>query len=111
MSPEEKATIKANLLKELEKVQSRIADLKELTRPISPENAIGRVSRMDAINNKSVNEATLRTAESKFSNIKLALEKIDEPDFGICRICGQDIPYGRLIVMPGSSRCVRCAQR
>ena len=31
-----------------------IKGLKEATKPISPENSIGRVSRMDAINNKSV---------------------------------------------------------
>ena len=35
-------------------VEHTIVDLKELTKPIAPENAIGRVSRMDAINNKSV---------------------------------------------------------
>ena len=43
---------------EIKKVESQIIDYRELTKPISPENAIGRVSRMDAINNKSKNEAT-----------------------------------------------------
>ena len=53
----------------------KISDLKELTKPISPENAIGRVSRMDAINNKSVNEAALRTSENKLKKLKYALEQ------------------------------------
>jgi hypothetical protein len=35
-------------------------DLKVMVRPILPKNAIGRVSSMGAINNKRVNEATLR---------------------------------------------------
>jgi len=38
-----------------------------LTKPISPESAIGSVSRMDAINNKSINESALRQSEEKFS--------------------------------------------
>ena len=38
--------------------------------PIAPENAIGRVSRMDAINNKSVNEAALKKAEIKLKTSK-----------------------------------------
>ena len=65
---------------------------------------------MDAINNKSVNEAALRLAESKLRNINISLENIDEPDFGKCRRCGFEIPLGRLMVMPGSPLCVGCAR-
>ena len=39
---------------DIAKTESAIERYKELTKPIAPENAIGRVSRMDAINNKSV---------------------------------------------------------
>lgn len=92
------------------KVEKHIQDLKELTKPIAPENAIGRVSRMDAINNKSVNEAALRTAENKLKSINRAMEIIDDPNFGKCVRCGNDIPPGRLMIMPESTRCVRCAQ-
>ncbi len=111
MNTEDRNKIHATLLHEKEKSEAKIADLKELTKPISPENAIGRVSRMDAINNKSINEAALRTSESKLRNINLALERIHENDFGKCNTCGSDIPLGRLLIMPGSSRCVRCASR
>ncbi len=111
MTPAEKKKIIEFLLKEKEKLEIKIADLKELTKPISPDCAIGRVSRMDAINNKSINESALRAAETKHRNIEISLEKTEEPDFGKCRQCGYDIPVGRLIVMPGSTRCVACASR
>lgn len=111
MTPEEKKNILAFLLKEKAKLEAKIADLKELTKPITPDCAIGRVSRMDAINNKSVNESALRAAETRLRNIEISLEKSEEPDFGKCRQCGYDIPVGRLLVMPGSTRCVRCASR
>ena len=111
MTPEEKKKIISILLKEKAKLGAKITDLKELTQPISPDCAIGRVSRMDAINNKSVNEAALRSAETKMRNIEISLEKSDDPEFGKCRQCGFDIPVGRLIVMPGSTRCVACASR
>ncbi len=111
MNKEERQKIHTALLLEKEKTASKVADLKELTKPISPENAIGRVSRMDAINNKSINEAALRTSESKLRNINLALERINEDDFGKCNMCGADIPMGRLLIMPGSSKCVSCAGR
>ena len=111
MRPEDKNKIIETLLKEKTKLEAKITDLKELTQPISPDCAIGRVSRMDAINNKSVNESALRSAETKLRNVEISLEKTEEPDFGKCRQCGYDSPVGRLIVMPGSTRCVSCASR
>lgn len=80
-----------------------------MTNPISPDNAIGRVSRMDAINNKSVNDAALREAEQRCKKLLLVHDKVDDPDFGICRSCKQPIPEGRLMIRPESVLCVHCA--
>lgn len=85
--------------------------LEDATQPIGPENAIGRVSRMDAINNKSVSEASLRSSKRKLSSLKLALTKVDSPDFGICARCKCTIAPARLMFMPESTRCVNCAGR
>ena len=46
----------------ISKTIQKIRRYEEMTQPIAPDNAIGRVSRMDAINNKSVIEAALRKA-------------------------------------------------
>ena len=105
----DKAILKQKIISELAETKLRIAELKELNKPISPENAIGRISRMDAINNKSVNEAALRIAEAKMSNLKVAFDKVDTEGFGNCLLCKQPIPMGRLMLVPGSTKCVRCA--
>ncbi len=55
----ESEQIKEKILSEISKTEKIIEDYKELTKPISPDDAIGRVSRMDAINNKSVTESSL----------------------------------------------------
>ena len=65
--------IKATILKEIAKTERSIEDYKDLTQPIAPDDAIGRISRMDAINNKSVNEASLRQAEEKLKNLNTVL--------------------------------------
>lgn len=109
LSDEQKKEIESTIREQLEEVNLRIAEYRELTKPIPPENAIGRVSRMDAINNKSVNEAALRQAESKQAKLELALKKIDEPYFGVCTSCGTAIPIGRVMLMPQATKCVRCA--
>lgn len=94
---------------EIEKTEIQIIHYKELTKPISPENAIGRVSRMDAINNKSVNESALRQSEKKLKDLKRVLEKAGSKDFGICVRCKKPIPVGRLMIRPESLLCVNCA--
>ncbi len=111
MKEKERKQAIATLLEEKVKLLGRIAELEELTKPIAPENSIGRISRMDAINNKSVNEAALRTAKAKYKNVALALEKTDQPDFGVCRRCSKPIPIQRLLILPGSPFCVQCASR
>ena len=94
---------------EIKKTRDSVDTYKELTKPIPPENAIGRISRMDAINNKSVNEEALRKSQQKFKNLEIALSNIHEPDFGICSKCNNPIPIGRIMLMPHSKFCVNCA--
>lgn len=111
MTDNEKQQLLTKLKREKTKLENKIEELRELTKPIAPDCSIGRVSRMDAINNKSINEAALRKANEKMKTLRFALEDIQKPDFGNCRQCGQEIQFGRLMVMPGSSLCVRCAGR
>lgn len=105
-----KAEIKSTIESEIFKTEQSIEEYKELTKPIAPSDAIGRVSRMDAINNKSINEASLRQVELKLNKLKLVLSKIDQDDFGICLKCKQPIPVGRILIRPESLLCVNCAK-
>ena len=109
LSKEEKDKIKAAIEKKAHELDQRIAEYRELTKPIPPSDAIGRVSRMDAIDNKSVNEAALRQVEKQRQGLDRALRRFDDDRFGLCARCGQPIPTGRLLLMPGAISCVRCA--
>ncbi|PKP36272.1 MAG: TraR/DksA family transcriptional regulator [Bacteroidetes bacterium HGW-Bacteroidetes-15] len=110
MQKEKKLEFEALIASEISKTLKNIVDFKEMTQPIAPDDAIGRVSRMDAINNKSVAEAGLRQAEEKLNKLEFALSKVDSDEFGVCRRCGGDIPLGRLALMPQSLYCVKCAK-
>jgi DnaK suppressor protein len=90
--------------------EAQIIEYRDLTKPILPENAIGRVSRMDAINNKSVNESALRQLEQKLKDLHKVLDKAVSKDFGICVRCKKPIPVGRLMIRPESLLCVNCAR-
>jgi len=95
---------------EIKTTQEKINTYSNLCKPISPQNSIGRISRMDAINNKSVVEAALRTAIEKMQQLKEMQKNITQSSFGICNKCNQTIPFGRLMVRPYSKFCVMCAE-
>lgn len=109
MTNDEKEILREKIQKKISRTEKYIVELEELIKPIPPENAIGRVSRMDAINNRSVNEATHREVRNRLAALKEALEDIDKSHFGKCVKCGNSIPIQRLALVPESKRCVKCA--
>ena len=44
----------------------------------------------------------------KLKNIDEALLKIEEGEYGICEECEEEIPIGRLKIVPFARYCVRC---
>ena len=110
MNAIEKEKIKKKLVEEIIETKQKISKYKELTQPIAPENSIGRVSRMDAINNKSVNEAALREALIKLAKLEKIFPQLNSGDFGICINCKKSIPFGRLMIRPESQLCIDCAK-
>lgn len=106
-----KAEIEIQLIARIAKLEKEIISLKDLTQPISPDSAIGRISRMDAINNRSVNEAALRKKKVQLLALKDAVKNIYSDNFGKCITCGQAIPLGRIMIMPESKKCVNCANK
>lgn len=48
---------------------------------------------------------------AELDGIDAALDRVLAGTFGICEVCGNAIPAGRLEVRPTATRCVRCAER
>lgn len=110
MKPEDRAILKKKIIENIVITKKKLEGMEEMSKPISPENSIGRVSRMDAINNKGVSDAAKRNAKRQLSSLELALRKVDKPEFGNCSNCKKTIQAARLMFMPESTLCVRCAR-
>lgn len=111
MTSEELDRLEQQINNKIKRLTRQIIDLKELTKPVEPDCAIGRVSRMDAINNKSVNESALLKKQEQLNGLHLALEDIGHKDFQNCIVCGFEIPYERIFIMPESRKCLNCASK
>jgi len=109
MNAQEKQQLRERIQEEIQSAREQVMELKEMTQPIAPDAAIGRLSRMEAINNKSVNELLLSKTEAKLQRLEASLASIDSDGYGLCRSCKQPIPLGRLMMVPESTQCVECA--
>ncbi len=46
-----------------------------------------------------------------FKNLKIALERIEEGTFGVCKICDNLIPEERMMEVPNATKCVQCKEK
>ena len=97
---------------ELASLRQHIADLEVRSQPVAPDNAIGRLSRMEAIGERGVQQTALAAARQRQQELQLAMTRIeDDETYGLCEQCDEPIPLARLMLMPESRFCVKCMER
>ena len=111
MQNDQREQLKQHIRNRIDAVNGDIAAFKDSAQPVSPDNAIGRLTRMEAINSQSINKAALIKARTTRSLLEKALMSIDSQDFGLCQDCEEPIAFARLMAMPEASLCVACATR
>lgn len=72
------------------------------------QTAVGRLSRIDSIQNQSMSKGLREREVVQLSQIREALERMDEGTFGVCEECGKDIPFERLFIFPEAPACAAC---
>lgn len=108
MTTEERAEIIRIIIRETQKLERKIEELKDFIQPVEPDCAIGRISRMDAINNKSIAEASMRNLKARLDQLQKISQVVYETDFGICIECHKPIPFERLKLRPEIRKCAAC---
>ena len=56
-------------------------------------------------------DALIRQAEARLEEIDGALARVADGTYGVCAVCGRQIPAERLEARPSATRCVACAAR
>ncbi|EJO5753571.1 TraR/DksA C4-type zinc finger protein [Salmonella enterica] len=101
-----------------ERLTQRLAELDALEEQASrhanvelDQNKVGRLSRMDALQQQAMQDEILARAKNERLNILRALLRIERGHFGECRECEEPIEEGRLTFDPTLQTCVRCAKK
>ena len=81
------------------------------TTPVELDQArIGRLSRMDAIQQQEIAKAAARLIDMERQRIQAALARMRGDEYGYCIICEEDIAEGRLQFDPSVLTCISCAE-
>lgn len=69
------------------------------------QSAVGRLSRMDSLQNQSLAKGLRERETVSLALIQEAIRRLDAGTYGVCTECGADVDFGRLFVVPEAATC------
>lgn len=72
------------------------------------QQSVGRLSRMDAMQQQSMDLAREERRKARIAMLAAALCRLDEDEFGYCLACSEHISLQRLEIDPAVTLCVDC---
>lgn len=110
LTPDQLEILRKRLLEE----QSTLVDLLNQTQddaaPVDLDLPIGRLSRIDAIQQQKMAEATRNRYAARLKKIEAALERVENGEYGDCEECGDYISFKRLHARPEARFCIDCKE-
>ncbi len=104
-------TFKIRLEKRREAILQDRESMKQATEPVELDQAcVGRLSRMDAMQQRAMSQASARLLDIELQRIKTALSRMDDDEYGYCIFCDEEIAEKRLQFDPSLLTCISCAQ-
>ena len=108
ITQEQVTQLKAQLVELGSELTSLLAISVEDAKPVELDLPIGRLSRMDAMQQQKMAQATRRAAQQRLKQVEAALRRCDRDEYGDCLECGESIGFARLSVGPEAPLCVAC---
>ena len=72
------------------------------------QQSVGRLSRMDAMQQQAMAQAQERSRAALLIKIDQAFKLIEQDEYGYCMTCGEEIVAKRLEIDPTATHCVTC---
>ncbi len=88
-----------------------LKSIKDASVPVDLKQPVGRLSRMDLIQQQQMALANKKQLEIGLALIKAAKTRLDSGDYGVCQSCEDEISDGRLNAFPETPFCINCASK
>ncbi len=100
--------LEADLRAAREELQAALVQSASGAKTVDLDQPIGRLSRMDAIQNQQIAKAGRRAMELRLRQVAAALEAVQDGTYGDCRSCDAPIGFARLKARPEAPFCLEC---
>ena len=101
-----------SILQEIDELRALSDRSKDSRAPVElDQQSVGRLSRMDAMQQQSMDLAREERRRQRLAVLGAALRWVDEDEYGYCLACGEDILPERLEIDPAVTLCVSCQDR
>ena len=109
LSEEEAEALRAQLVKLVAELEGSLRASAASANPVElDQSSVGRLSRMDAMQQQAMAKATRQKARLRVTQCKAALSAFDRDEYGFCRKCEEPIGYPRLSAKPEAPFCLSC---
>jgi DnaK suppressor protein len=103
--------VRRRLLAEREELRTLEESSREVRKPVAlDQQSVGRLSRMSAIEQQAMLQATQRRRGVRARAIEAALARLEAGEYGECVRCGEPIDPRRLALDPAAAQCMPCAR-
>ena len=110
MTPDQLAKIRSIIDERINEIETFLAQKDPESKPVAPDVAIGRLSRLDSMQAQQMILAQQRRLREELEHLQSALERIGKGTYGNCAYCLSPIAYERLEAMPDAVVCISCAR-
>lgn len=109
LNPSELDELRAEIERQLGRLVRSMKTTEEAAKPVElDQTAVGRLSRMDALQNQHLTRNLKEREEIRFGALTDALARFEAGAYGICSACGGPISFERLFVVPEATDCGAC---
>ena len=95
----------ASKLKFKNQITDSLTDAYEIIKTVGRGIEKGQIDPHSAMSNLA---ESLRKLEAKYEKLKFIKTQTQNEDFGMCLKCKNEIPLGRIMIIPESRFCVKC---
>jgi len=103
-------TFEARLRDLEEELRAALKPLKDASKTVDLDEPIGRLTRVDALQQQSMAKANRQSAQLRLRQVQAALKRVGEGAFGYCLECDESIGKARLDVRPEAFLCISCQE-
>ena len=111
LDPEQIESLRSALETHRDELEALLKNGAAAAEPVTlDQQSVGRVSRIDAIQQQQIARASQQQAAQTLGRVDLALKRIADGEYGYCLRCGEPVGYARLGAQPFATLCLDCQE-